>query len=220
MKIGKVLILEGADKLGKTTTLLSVKRYLEGGDKKVAYIKSPERELLSKKIVEGFLGKGSDMPEDLRQVFFTVNENLIFMRFLEEATRKDRHEYYDVLLMDRVNFISSFVYNPNRRKDLISGELGDKFLLFNSLLKEGLVKTFECLGVKEVILNLCWGKEPVAPLDNKEHFEKNWEEINTGYKKLYNSFMDELIPESWNVRLTEFTGNSGEDTQKIIQRIS
>lgn len=164
----KLLIIEGADKLGKSTYIKSL---LEESLEKYYLIKSPNRNYFSSELTDYYLKSGSSCKDFERQYYFTVNEQMEFLKLMTE-----RPDFNGTVISDRLNIISSFIYRPpKKREDRNRYKLAVE--TFNQCLK--IIKS----KIEQVELIIFMGNKPFEKLDKKEAMEKNWKKKNESYGK-------------------------------------
>ena len=169
------IILEGPDKVGKTTLLSKIK-----SDNEAIYLKFPDRD---DEFVKEALSDDSEFDERLRQ---HVIANNCFRQLLQLIDLKVENNVY---LFDRFPSISSKVYFNH-------GEVPHVTAISHDIL-------FKVLKFDEVHLIILAPTEPLLAADEREFYEKDWNEIRDRYasftaldvKKLYNMTLHKFTDE-------------------------
>lgn len=175
----EIIIYESADKLGKSTTIKHMVEEFEDTHN-VMVIKSPNREIFSPEITDYYMKSGSSCQDYERQYYFTINEQHEFLKVIENK------DDIDILLVDRLNIISSAIYRPlktdaDKMRYALSVESLKRYL---TVLKD---------DITNIDVNIFVGEKPYVELDLTEEYEKNWHEKNQLYLEFYNSPVDPLM---------------------------
>lgn len=172
-------IVEGADKLGKTTYVSS---FIENPYSYI--IKSPSIENFNDNIHNYYMGTNSKCPYNERQYYFIINEQISILKFFDFLKNNDNFEREGELIFDRLNIISSLIY---QKKDF-ENEMIYKLAL--GTLENALDKLKDF--IKVVHIDIFHGQKPMSDLDKNEFTELNWEEVNERYYNFYKELNKEL----------------------------
>lgn len=172
-------IVEGADKLGKT---IYVSSFIESPYSYI--IKSPSRENFNDNIHNYYMDTNSKCPYNERQYYFIINEQVSILNFFNFLKNNVNFEREGELIFDRLNIISSLIY---QKKDF-ENEMIYKLAL--GTLENALDKLKDF--IKVVHIDIFHGQKPMSDLDKNEFTELNWEEVNERYYNFYKELNKEV----------------------------